>query len=161
MLVTRRWLSVLLLALAFGTSSSVAWAAGDSSSSSSAAPAEDTPYMKAKVAVGSKNYRAAITLLERVIKDKPRHANALNYLGYSHRKLGEFEKSLAYYTKTLKIDPEHRQATEYLGELYLQMGDLAAPEKLLARLDEHCFLDREELDDLKSAVKKYRANSSS
>lgn len=159
--VTRRWLSVLLLALAFGISSSVVWAASDSSSSSSSAPAEDTRYMKAKAAVGSMDYRAAITLLERVIKDKPRHANALNYLGYSHRKLGEFEKSLAYYTKALKIDPEHRQATEYLGELYLQMGDLAAAEKQLARLDKLCFWGCEELDDLKSAVKKYRAKNSS
>ena len=66
--VTRRWLSVLLLALAFGISSSVVWAASDSSSSSSSAPAEDTRYIKAKAAVGARDYRAHIPLLERVTK---------------------------------------------------------------------------------------------
>ena len=57
--VTRHWLSVLLLVLTFGTSPSVAWAAGESSSSSSSAPTEDTPYIKAKGAVGSKDFHAA------------------------------------------------------------------------------------------------------
>ncbi len=159
--ITRRWLSVLLLALAFGLVSSVAGAAGDGpTSTSSSAPPEDARYTKAKAAVESMDYRAAITLLEGVIKDKPRHADALNYLGYSHRKLGEFKQSLAYYTRALKIDPEHRRANEYLGELYLQMGQLSRAEKQLARLDDICFWGCEELDDLKSAIRKYRAKKS-
>jgi tetratricopeptide (TPR) repeat protein len=95
-----------------------------------------------------------------VIRDKPGHADALNYLGYSHRKLGEFKQSLAYYTKALEIDPGHRRANEYLGELYLQMGQLSSAEKQLARLDDLCFWGCKELDDLKSAIKQYRARKS-
>ncbi|MDP6573873.1 MAG: tetratricopeptide repeat protein [Rhodospirillales bacterium] len=158
--IPHRWLSVLVLALAFGLVSSMAGAAGDSSSTSSQAPAESARYTKAKAAVESMDYRAAITLLEGVIRDKPGHADALNYLGYSHRKLGEFKQSLAYYTKALEIDPGHRRANEYLGELYLQMGQLSSAEKQLARLDDLCFWGCKELDDLKSAIKQYRARKS-
>ena len=158
--IARRWLSVLLLALAFGLVSSMAGAAGDSTSTSSPAPAEDARYTKAKAAVESMDYRAAITLLEGVVKDKAGHADALNYLGYSHRKLGEFKPAMAYYTRALKIDPEHKRANEYLGELYLQMGDLGGAEKQLARLDKLCFWGCKELDELKSAIQKFRARKS-
>ena len=40
------------------------------------------------------------------------------------------------------------------------MWDLAAAEKQLVRLDKLCIWGCEELDDLKSPVKKYRANNS-
>ena len=155
-----RWLLVLLLAFAFGMVSSVAGAAGDSTSTSSSKPAKDARYTKAKAAVESMDYRAAITLLEGVVKDKSSHADAFNYLGYSHRKLGEFKQAMTYYARALKIDSEHRRANEYLGELYLQMGDLGGAEKQLARLGDLCFWGCKELDKLKSAIEKFRAKKS-
>jgi tetratricopeptide (TPR) repeat protein len=81
----------------------------------------------------------------------------LNYLGYSHRKLGHFDESLVWYQKALAANPNHRGANEYLGELYLQMGDLAKAEERLNKLDDLCFFGCEEYDDLKQEIAEYKA----
>ena len=53
------------------------------------------------------------------IKDK-KNADILNYLGYTLRKTGDFEKAEVYYLKGLEIDAGHLGINEYLGELYVQ-----------------------------------------
>lgn len=76
------------------------------------------------------------------------HPDILNYLGYSHRKLGLFDKAQDYYAQALKLDPEHRGATEYLGELYLEIGEIDKAKRQLARLDELCDFGCPEREDL-------------
>ena len=97
------------------------------------------------------------SILEGIVAGNPRNANAWNYIGYSHRKLGAFEPALAAYGKALAINPDHRGANEYLGELYLQTGELAKAKERLARLDDLCFFGCEEFDDLKEAIRDYEA----
>jgi tetratricopeptide (TPR) repeat protein len=63
------------------------------------------------------NFTAALTL-------DPTMADAHNYLGYCHRKMGDLEKSIAAYDKALAMKPDFAQAREYRGETYLAMGDL-------------------------------------
>jgi Flp pilus assembly protein TadD len=89
---------------------------------------------------------------------EPNNADVLNLLGFSYRKLGEFEQSLTYYQRALTLEPQHRGANEYLGELYLQMGDLPKAEERLARLDRICTFGCEEYSDLKKAIKEYKAD---
>jgi Flp pilus assembly protein TadD len=80
-------------------------------------------------------------------------------MGYSHRKLGNFDKALEEYRTALKLDPGHRGAHEYLGELYLETDRLADAEKELGTLKKSCpwFGKCEEYDDLKGEIEKYRA----
>lgn len=76
------------------------------------------------------------------------HPDILNYLGYSHRKLGKMEKAQDYYAQALAIDPDHKGATEYLGELYLEIGDVGKAKRQLARLDAICDFGCVEREDL-------------
>ncbi len=112
----------------------------------------------AVVAIESGRYEDAIPALRRVLAREPRSADAYNYLGYSHRKLGQLEDALRHYIQALGIDPEHRGANEYLGELYLEMGDLAKAEERLAVLDEACFFGCAEHRDLKAAIEAHKAS---
>ena len=95
-------------------------------------------------------------MLESVVKAEPRNADAWNYIGFSHRKLEQYDKALAAYNKALAIDPKHRGAREYLGELYLMTGNVAKAEAQLRKLDGICTFGCEEYDDLKAAIAKHK-----
>ena len=41
-------------------------------------------------------------------------------MGYTSRKIGNFEIAEEYYLKGLNLDPKHNGINEYLGELYVQ-----------------------------------------
>ena len=43
-------------------------------------------------------------------------------LGYSNRKLKNYNVALKYYQHALSINPKHKGANEYFGELYLEIG---------------------------------------
>jgi len=64
-------------------------------------------------------YTKAQKLLIKSNEDKPLQADTLNYLGFSARKLGDFENGEKYYLLGLEIDPTHIGINEYLGELYV------------------------------------------
>jgi tetratricopeptide (TPR) repeat protein len=119
--------------------------------------AADSDYAAGKAAVEAGDYEAAVVHLGKAVAADPRHADALNYLGYSHRHLGNFDQSLNWYLKALAVNPDHRGAIEYLGELYLQMNQPAQAEEQLAKLSRLCFFGCEEYDDLKQAIADYRA----
>lgn len=112
-----------------------------------------------KQAVESLEFSKAIELLLKADQETPDSADVNNLLGYSYRKLGEFEKSLMYYKRALSIEPEHRGANEYIGELYLQTGNLSQAEKHLKILDKACFWGCEEYDELKEEIAKYKATT--
>jgi Flp pilus assembly protein TadD len=117
----------------------------------------DSDYVAGKAAVESGDYEAAVVHLGKAVAKDARHADALNYLGYSHRQLGNLDESLNWYLKALAVNPDHRGALEYLGELYLQMNQPAQAEQQLAKLRQLCFFGCEEYDDLKQAMSDYRA----
>jgi tetratricopeptide (TPR) repeat protein len=123
--------------------------------------AAETDFQKAEYLVKGEKYEEAIPLLQKVVADNPRDADAWNYLGFCSRKLGKKEESLGYYQKALAIDPKHKGANEYLGELYLMMGDLAKAEQQLAVLKGLCPGGCEELEDLEADIADYKANHKS
>ena len=51
-------------------------------------------------------------------------AMVLTMIGYSTRKLGNYDEGLAYYAKALAIDPSNINTHEYLGEAYAEKGQL-------------------------------------
>jgi tetratricopeptide (TPR) repeat protein len=113
-------------------------------------------YQKGKKAVDSQNYRKAIDFLSKADRETPNDADINNLLGYSHRKVGEFKSSLAYYKRALAINPNHRGANEYIGELYLQTGNIEKAEAHLKVLDKVCLWGCEEYNDLKEAITQYK-----
>ncbi len=136
------------LAAASGGSSS-------SSTSSSTSGAADIGAAQAKIDAG--NYRGAVDVLKAILADQPMNPDALNLMGYSHRKLGNKDKALDYYTQALAADPKHKGANEYLGELYLEMDDLAKAEERLSVLAAACASSCEEYADLKAAIDDFKA----
>ena len=74
---------------------------------------------KGKLEKANKRYVKAQNLLIKSNNKKPNDADTLNYLGFTTRKLGDFEKGEKYYLQGLAIDPNHKGINEYLGELYV------------------------------------------
>ena len=64
-------------------------------------------------------YEKAFKILLEANKEKPNNPDTLNYLGFTSRKLGNFETAEDYYLAGLKIKPNHNRINQYLGELYL------------------------------------------
>ncbi len=147
------------------------WAMGSSSSSSSGSmgmsseprtpkqPTETRDWQKAVEAINEGQYEEAITKLKKLEKHAKKDPDVLNYLGYTHRKLGKNEEALAYYQRALASDPAHKGAHEYLGELYLQMGDVANAEAEQASLEKICNFSCTELGALKAAIADHKAKA--
>ena len=74
---------------------------------------------KGKIEKAQKRYAKAQKLLLKSNDEKPLQADTLNYLGFTTRKLGDFENGEKYYLQGLAIDPNHKGINEYLGELYV------------------------------------------
>ena len=74
---------------------------------------------KDKLKKAKKRYEKAQKLLIQSNEKFPNKANTLNYLGFTTRKLGDYENGEKYYLQGLAIDPNHKGINEYLGELYV------------------------------------------
>ncbi len=109
--------------------------------------------------VDAGDYAGAIPLLQKSIAADPTNADAHNYLGFSHRKLGIVDVALTHYGKALELKPKHRGANEYLGELYLDLGQMDKAKERLAVLDGACFFGCEEYRELKAKIKAYQAQA--
>jgi len=115
----------------------------------------------AEAAIDGGEYEKALRLLEDMVADEPENADAWNLMGYSHRKLQNFDRAFEHYHKALAIDPDHRNAHEYIGEAYLEVGDLEKAEEHLDRLGLICILGCDQYDQLEEKVEMYRANHTS
>lgn len=114
-------------------------------------------YSVAVSLIRQEKYEKATVYLDRALKSSPHNANVLNYLGYTHRMLGDYPGSLDFYQKALAINPDHKGAHEYLGELYLMMHNSASAKEQLAELTRLCPDGCEERDLLTKAIADYHA----
>ena len=106
----------------------------------------------AKEFIEAKRFKEAIPHLKRARAADDDNADIHNWLGYSYRKIGKFEKSMKNYNRALELNSEHKGALEYKGELYLQIGKLTEAKKLQAKLRQICPESCEELEDLNDAI---------
>ena len=74
---------------------------------------------KSKTEKAQKNYTKAQELLLKSNEQKPLQADTLNYLGFTTRKIGDYERGEEFYLQGLQIEPNHNGINEYLGELYV------------------------------------------
>ena len=114
------------------------------------APREEgaTLYVSAVKLINQERFADAVSDLYAAQKIVGPHPDILNYLGFAHRKLGQFDKAQEYYADALALAPDHLGATEYLGELYLELGDLKKAKRQLAKLDKLCAFGCAEREDL-------------
>ena len=130
------------------------FAAGSSSDSDSTPKASD--YTKAKNLINSaKKYEKkgkidkAQKLLLKSNEKKPLQADTLNYLGFTTRKLGDYEGGEKFYLLGLQVEPNHNGINEYLGELYVATNRMdMANERLEVLKNCNC----EEFDELKEII---------
>ena len=102
-----------------------------------------------KAEKANKRYMKALKLLIKSNKSKPNKADTLNYLGFTTRKLGDFEGGEKYYLEGLAIEPNHIGINEYLGELYVATNRIDLANERLKIL-ESC--NCKEYDSLKQII---------
>ena len=156
----------ILLGLSFHSNLAYAAATGGDSGSSSGGASDKVNLYKAgkKLVLRAKKlekkdkfekakelYLKAYDKFEKAYAIDKKNADILNYLGYTLRKTGDFEKAETYYLKGLELDPKHLGINEYLGELYVQTGRIElAKERLQVLSGCKC----EEYDELKTLIEK-------
>ena len=147
-------LLITLLALAVGL---VSHAVSHAADTTEPAPRASDPLAGARTHIQAKRWAEAATELKKV--NATRSADWNNLLGFALRKMSppDLDGAQRHYDSALRIDPRHLGALEYSGELALMKGNLAQAEERLAVLVKACS-KCEELDDLKKAVDKFKAN---
>ena len=86
-----------------------------------------------------KLYSQAFTKLEKAHKKNKKDPDILNYMGFTSRKVGNFEVAEKFYLQGLSIKPNHNGINEYLGELYVQTNRIdKANERLAILKDCNC-----------------------
>ena len=122
--------------------SQLAYSAGsDSSDESKSSYFEDAKKLvkragklekKEKNDKAEKIYSQAFKKLEKAYSSDKKNPDILNYMGYTSRKIGNFEQAEKFYLAGLSIKPNHNGINEYLGELYVQTNRI---DKAKERLD--------------------------
>lgn len=104
---------------------------------------------KNKTDKAQKHYKKAIGYLLKHNKKFPADPNTLNYLGFTHRKVGDYENAEIYYSMGLELDPKHVGINEYMGELFVVTNRIdKAKERLAVLKDCKC----KEYKDLKLVI---------
>ena len=109
---------------------------------------------KGKIEKANKKYEKAQKLLLKSNKKKPNKPDTLNYLGFTTRKLGDYENGEKYYLLGLEIDPNHVGINEYLGELYVATNRIDLANERLKILESCNCKEYESLKQIIAGTKK-------
>ena len=105
---------------------------------------------KGKPEKAIKLYKVALKYLLKANAERPADPDVLNYLGFSNRKLGNFEDAEIYYLIGLEIDSTHEGINKFLGELYVETNRISmAKERLSVLKDCNC----KEFKELEAVIK--------
>ena len=105
---------------------------------------------KDKTDKAKKLYSQAFNKLEKAYKSDKKNPDILNYMGFTTRKTGNFEKAEKFYLEGLSLKPNHNGINEYLGELYVQTNQIDKANERLAVL-KNCNCD--EFNELQLIIK--------
>ena len=109
---------------------------------------------KDKMDKALKRYKKAQKILLELDKKKPLQADTLNYLGFTTRKLGDFEAGEKYYLLGLQVEPNHVGINEYLGELYVVTNRIDLAKERLEVLKSCNCEEYQELKEIIDGTKK-------
>jgi tetratricopeptide (TPR) repeat protein len=96
------------------------------------------------------DYAAAITELKALGQDD--RADVANLIGYSYRKLGDYQMSSVWYERALKADPNHVRTWQYYGLWQVEQGNREQAKYHLAKLAQLAGKDSPEYRSLADAL---------
>jgi tetratricopeptide (TPR) repeat protein len=99
-------------------------------------------------------YGKALKDFQKAAELNPGLPQAFNGMGYSYRKLGDFEKALASYDQALKLNPRFLDAIEYRAEAYLGLHRIEDAKAAYLTL---FGMDRKQAETLMAAMREYVA----
>ena len=105
---------------------------------------------KEKTDKAKKLYSQAFKKLKKAYSSEKKNPDILNYMGYTSRKIGNFEQAEKFYLTGLSLKPDHNGINEYLGELYVQTNRI---DKANERLDVLKNCNCEEFQELELIIK--------
>jgi len=71
-----------------------------------------------------KQFEKARGMFANAVRGQPQMYEAWNYIGFTSRKLGEYDTSLQAYDEALRLNPSYAEAIEYRGHAYLGLNRL-------------------------------------
>ena len=98
------------------------------------------------------NYTGAIDQLKSLKRDDV--ADVANLIGYSYRKLGNYQSSKVYYELALKDDPNHVRTWQYYGLWQLEQGNREQAQYHLNKIASLAGTDSSEYRSLAAALDK-------
>ena len=109
---------------------------------------------KDKIKKANKSYEKALKLLIKSNKEKPNNPDTLNYLGFTTRKLGDYENGEKFYLQGLAIEPNHIGINEYLGELYVFTNRIDLAKETLKILENCNCREYDQLREIIQGIRK-------
>jgi tetratricopeptide (TPR) repeat protein len=78
-------------------------------------------YRAARELILAGHYQAGIAAMHALGRDD--HPDVANYIGYSFRRMGNYEQSKVWYEKALAADPDHTRTWSYYGMWQMEQGN--------------------------------------
>ena len=78
-------------------------------------------YREARQLILAGNYQAGIAAMHALGRDD--HPDVANYIGYSYRRMGNYEQSKVWYERALASDPNHVRTWSYYGMWQMEQGN--------------------------------------
>ncbi|MBB4368918.1 tetratricopeptide (TPR) repeat protein [Bradyrhizobium sp. cir1] len=126
---------------------------GKKKSSSVSDPKFLAAYRTAYTAIyDNHDYTRAIDQLKSLKRDDV--ADVANLIGYSYRKLGDYQSSKVYYELALKDDPNHVRTWQYYGLWQLEQGNREQAQYHLNKIASLAGTDSSEYRSLAAALDK-------
>ena len=112
----------------------------------------DTQYFASVSLINQGKYAEAFDDLYLTAAAAGPHPDITTYMGYTQRKLGNYDTAKTYYAMALEVAPNHKGANEYLGELYVETGEMDKAYAQLAKLETICTFGCIEENELRSWI---------
>jgi tetratricopeptide (TPR) repeat protein len=93
-------------------------------------------YRAAYALVQAGDYQAAFTAFKALGEDD--HPDVANYLGYTARKLGDYDLSKYWYERALAADPKHVRTWQYYGMWQVEQGNMLKAADFLEKIEAIC-----------------------
>ena len=78
-------------------------------------------YRVARELILAGNYQAGIAAMHALGHDE--HPDVANYIGYSYRRMGNYDQSKVWYERALASDPDHVRTWSYYGMWQMEQGN--------------------------------------
>jgi tetratricopeptide (TPR) repeat protein len=93
-------------------------------------------YRLAYTLVQAGAYEAAFAAFKDLDADD--HPDVANYLGYTARKLGDYQLSRVWYERALAADPKHVRTYQYYGMWHVEQGNMLKAADFLEKIEAIC-----------------------